>query len=189
MIGKGIVGVVIAVVMGGLIMGAINRTTSRNANSRNINAENHESGSLGVQNGEGYGGGRNGGQGEGDEVEASDFQEDQVGIHGFASNETAGKGIAVGVNGWIEAVGVVTGLEADLLEVQLADGSVIEVSRRAWWFAQEQGFSASIGDGVNLSGFFEGDEFETAKLDNLTTGFSVAIRDENGRPLWAGKGG
>ncbi len=189
MIGKVFVGVVIAVLTGGLVMGAINRTTSRNASSRSINAEDHESGSLGVQNGDGYESSRNRGQGESDGAEISGFQGNQAGIHGFAGNETAGKGIAIGVDGWIEMSGVVTDLETNLLQVRLEDGSLLEMSRRAWWFAQDQGFSASIGDQLNLTGFIEGDEFETAKLENLTTGLSVAIRDENGRPLWAGKGG
>ena len=189
MIGKVIVGIVIAIVTGGLVLGAVNRTASRDVESSRFNAEEHEIGSLEVQNGDGYGEGRNGEQGESYGAVTNGNQGDQAGFQSFESNESAGEGLAVDADGWSEVIGIVTSIDPDLLQIQLEDNSVIEISRRAWWFSQEQGFSASIGDQVNLTGFFEGDEFETAKLDNLTTGFSVAIRDENGRPLWAGKGG
>ena len=189
MIGKVIVGIVIAILTGGLVLGAVNRTASRDVDSSRFNAEEHEIGSLGVQNGDGYGESRNGEQGEGYGAVPNGNQGDQAGFQNFASNKSAGEGLAVEADSWSEVKGIVTSIDPDLLQVQLADRSVIEISRRAWWFSQEQGFSASIGDQVNLTGFFEGNEFETARLDNLTTGFSVAIRDENGRPLWAGKGG
>jgi len=189
MIGKVIVGIVITIVTGGLVLGAVNRTASRDVESSRFNVEEYEIGSLEVRNGDGYSEGRNGEQGEGYGAVTNGNEGDQAGFQSFASNKSAGEGLAVDAEGWSEVIGIVTSIDPDLLEVQLADRSVIEISRRAWWFSQEQGFSASIGDQVNLTGFFEGNEFETARLDNLTTGFSVAIRDENGRPLWAGKGG
>lgn len=31
-------------------------------------------------------------------------------------------------------------------------------------------------------------ENEMGQIDNITTGQTVLVRDENGRPLWAGQG-
>jgi hypothetical protein len=39
-----------------------------------------------------------------------------------------------------------------------------------------------------LVGFYEGDDFEVGQIDNATNGQTVLVRDENGRPLWAGRG-
>ena len=81
-----------------------------------------------------------------------------------------------------------TGLDAGLLTVQLDNGELVEMEGRPWRFAQEQGFTAEVGDRVTLVGFYEGDEFEVGQIDNDSTGLSVAIREESGRPLWAGQG-
>jgi hypothetical protein len=189
MIGKMIVGIVIAVLTGGLVIGAMNRTSSREADSSRFSAGEQRSGSEEELNSGRLGGGRNGSQAEDGLTNTPGYQEAQGGDRGLSGIDSTGKGVAVGEEGWIQFSGTVTGINPELLQVRLEDGKLLEMSRRAWWFAQDQGFSASIGDQLNLTGFIEGDEFETAELENLTTGFSVAIRDENGKPLWAGKGG
>jgi hypothetical protein len=43
-----------------------------------------------------------------------------------------------------------------------------------------------VGDAVELEGFLENDEFEISYLANLTSGESLQIRDDSGRPLWSG---
>ena len=59
----------------------------------------------------------------------------------------------------------------------------------AWWFAADAGFLAEIGDSIGLNGFYETvDTFEVSRIENLTNGIEVLIREENGRPLWAGNG-
>jgi len=47
---------------------------------------------------------------------------------------------------------------------------------------------AQAGDQVTLTGFYEGDTFEAAQISNATSGEAVSIRDDAGRPLWAGGG-
>ena len=81
-----------------------------------------------------------------------------------------------------------TGIDAGLLTVQLDSGELVEMMGRPWTFAQEQSFTAEVGDRVTVVGFYEGDEFEVGQIDNDSTGLSVAIREESGRPLWAGRG-
>jgi len=79
-------------------------------------------------------------------------------------------------------------VDADTLVVQTAGGEQVTMENRPWWFAQEQGFSAQVGDQVTLVGFYEGDDFEVGRIDDATNGQKVLVRDENGRPLWAGRG-
>jgi hypothetical protein len=62
------------------------------------------------------------------------------------------------------------------------------VESRAWWFAQEQDFGTEAGNGVRLVGFYEGDAFEVGQIVDTTLGKTVLIRDDSGRPLWAGRG-
>jgi hypothetical protein len=70
----------------------------------------------------------------------------------------------------------------------VAGGEEVLIENRPWWFAQEQGFVAAEGDELAIVGFYEDGAFEAGRLDNLTTGLSVPIREESGRPLWAGGG-
>jgi hypothetical protein len=103
------------------------------------------------------------------------------------TGEGKGTGLAE-VSEWLMLSGEVTGIDAGLLTVQLDNGELVEMMGRPWTFAQEQSFTAEVGDRVTVVGFYEGDEFEVGQIDNDSTGLSVAIREESGRPLWAGRG-
>ena len=92
------------------------------------------------------------------------------------------------LDGWLQFQGTVVSVDEDVLVVRASDGEQIKVENRAWWFAQEQGFSAQIEDQVTLTGFYEGEDFEVGRIDDATNGQTVLVRDENGRPLWAGRG-
>ena len=108
------------------------------------------------------------------------------------------------VEEWLTLQGTVVSVDADTLVVQTVSGEQVTVENRAWWFAQEQGFSAQVGDQVTLVGFYEGDDpstdrrgelvepsglhFEVGQIDDATSGQTVLVRDENGQPLWAGRG-
>ena len=100
------------------------------------------------------------------------------------------------VEEWLTLQGTVVSVDADTLVMQTDSGEQVSVQNRAWWFAQEQGFSAQVGDQVTLVGFYESDDpstssrhlFEVSRVDDATNGRTVLMRDENGRPLWAGRG-
>ena len=104
-----------------------------------------------------------------------------------ALGDGAGTGLAE-VDEWLEVSGTVATIDAGLLAVQLDNGEMVEIDGRPWTFAQEMGFTAKVGDQLTLVGFDEDGEFEVGQFDNLSTGLSIAIRDVNGRPLWAGGG-
>jgi hypothetical protein len=92
------------------------------------------------------------------------------------------------VGEWLTLQGTVMSVNADTLVVQTSSGEQATMENRPWWFAQEQGFLAQVGDQVTLIGFYEGDDFEVGQIDDATNGQTVLLRDENGRPLWAGRG-
>ena len=100
------------------------------------------------------------------------------------------------VEEWLTLQGTVMSVDADTLVMETDNGEQVSVENRAWWFAQEQGFSAQVGDQVTLVGFYEGEDpstgsglrFEVGRIDDVTKGQTVLVRDENGRPLWAGRG-
>jgi hypothetical protein len=116
--------------------------------------------------------------------------DDQAGYGGEVDNSVPGDGNGTGqaqVDEWVTLQGSVVSVDADALVVQ-AGGEQIAVENRPWWFAQEQGFSAQVGDQVELVGFYENGDFEVGQLSNVTSGQVVDIREENGRPQWAGRG-
>ena len=89
---------------------------------------------------------------------------------------------------WQTRSGVVADINNDLLLVELDSGAQIEISGRPWDFAQQAGFRAQAGDRVNLVGFDEEGEFEVGAFENVESGQKIQIREESGRPLWAGRG-
>ena len=104
-----------------------------------------------------------------------------------APGEGNGTGLAE-VSEWLTLSGEVTGIDRGFMTVQLDNGELVEMMGRPWTFALEQGFTAETGDRVTVIGFYEGNEFEVGQIDNDSTGLSVVIREESGRPLWAGQG-
>jgi hypothetical protein len=107
------------------------------------------------------------------------------GRNGNDSEMAPGTGQAE-VNEWITLQGVVTSIDESAMIIQLISGEMVTVENRPWWFALEQGFSAEVGDEIIVFGFFEDENFEAGQLTNITTNLVVDIRQESGRPLWAG---
>lgn len=92
------------------------------------------------------------------------------------------------VDEWMTLDGIATAVSADEMTLQTDGGEAVLVDGRAWRFLQEQGMVINARDRLRLTGFYEAGEFQVGSLDNLTTGQSVSIRDESGRPLWTGRG-
>jgi hypothetical protein len=116
---------------------------------------------------------------------------DQGGFGGQGRTDAPGDGAGTGqaqVDAWLTLQGTVTSVDTAVLVMQAANGQEIVVENRPWWFAQEQGFSTQVGDELTVVGFYENDEFEVGGITNLTTGQAVSIREDSGRPLWAGRG-
>ena len=84
--------------------------------------------------------------------------------------------------------GTVLSVDDHSLVVRTANGQEIVVEGRPWRFAQEQGFAIQAGDRLTLVGFPEGESFEASEITDISLGKTVLIREEGGRPLWAGRG-
>jgi hypothetical protein len=115
----------------------------------------------------------------------------QGGYDGEGRSYVPGDGAGTGqakAGEWLALSGVVASIDAGALVVHVDGGGQVEMTGRPWTFAKEQGFTAQAGDRVTVVGFFEGDEFEVGRIDNVSTGLMAVIREEGGRPLWAGRG-
>jgi hypothetical protein len=148
-------------------------------------------GGNGGGQGQGQGSNRGGGQGNSqDQAGNGGGQGQSQGQGGTRGGQGQGQGGDEQAADWQAFDGVVASVDEEALIVTLADGGEMIVEGRAWRYAQEQGFSASIGDSVSLSGFYdEAGDFEVGQIDNGATGQRVVLREETGRPLWAGSGG
>ena len=95
-----------------------------------------------------------------------------------------------GIKTWVTLEGTVQQADALALVVNLNDGGgQVEILNRAWGYAQSAGFSAEVGDSVRITGFYDQEgKFEAKLIKNLASGQSVTLRDEGGRPMWAGRG-
>lgn len=88
---------------------------------------------------------------------------------------------------WYTFEGTVVSVETEAMKVTIAEDTTVEVANRAWRVVQKQGFNLQPGDSILLTGFYENDDhFEASYIEKLDGGGSIQIRDENGRPVWAG---
>jgi len=164
--------IIVSAILVGLIailaVGAINRTQAKAYNETGFRQE--VEGRVAQGGGQGWG--------------ASNRTQSQDGLNA----ETFGEGQAQ-ISELVELTGQVTSVDSALLLVSAASGETVEIANRAWSFAQEQGFTPQVGDTLALTGFYETDgRLEVSQIENLTSGETLALRDENGRPMWAGRG-
>ncbi len=89
---------------------------------------------------------------------------------------------------WAEYEGTVISSDDVMIVVETIDDTQIVIEGRALAFMQEVGYTTMVGNNLLINGFYEDGEFKVATIDDLTTGDSIVIRDENGRPGWAGNG-
>ena len=102
-----------------------------------------------------------------------------------APADGTGDGIA-DVDEWLTYDATVNSTDSLLWVVTLEDGTVIEIDGRTLSYVTDLGFTVNPGDSLVIVGFFEDGIFEVGQIENLTSGDSVVIRDEDGTPLWAG---
>jgi hypothetical protein len=182
MVKKVMVGLGVAAVSGLLIYGAVNRTTAK---AQQVNREPLARGSAGrVQTvseaigqgqgrGSGSGGqGRNGGSGNGAAQAASQ--------QALASDYVA--------EGLSTLTGNVVELADDSVVIETVDGQQVILDGMPLRYATGQGFVATQGQALELVGFFEGEDYEISQITDLGAGTAVVLREESGRPLWAGGG-
>lgn len=166
-------GLVVVGLVGILVAGAVVRTAARAGDGTEA---------------QGFGAGRRIGDGSSAGAGTLSAQEgtgEQT--RGLGTGDGTGTGEAV-VEEWLTFQGSVSSIDSDVMVVRLDSGEQVVVENRPWWFAQEQGFAAQPGDQLTLRAFYEGDSIEVGQMTNVRTGQTVPLREESGRPLWAGRG-
>ena len=88
---------------------------------------------------------------------------------------------------WTTISGTVVALDGSDLTVQTGD-SLLTVNLGPTWYVETTGVALEAGDPVEISGFDEDGTFQVARLVDQTSGETLLLRDETGRPLWAGQG-
>ena len=200
MLKKIVVGTIVAALSGVLIVGAINRTEAKSeqvsqrheANSGLLARE--DARELWQQNQGQQGQGNRAAFAETDMLESESRGGGQgrlsEGVSGSWSEDAirGGEGLA-SVDEWLEVFGTVVSMNEEKLVLQLQDGQEMVVECRAWTYALELGFATDIGHKLKLYGFYEDGEFEIGGFEDLTVQLYTMVREENGRPLWAGRWG
>jgi hypothetical protein len=107
-----------------------------------------------------------------------------------SSNHTGNSGVGQAqVTDTLAIEGIVVSVDQNTLVLEISDGESIEITNRGWRYAVEFGFTAQVGDQLSVTGFYESeDRFEAISIENLTNGQFISLREETGRPLWAGDG-
>lgn len=78
--------------------------------------------------------------------------------------------------------------DADALVIEWAGDEPLLVEGQSWLYAQDQGFTILPGHQIAVTGYDEGGEFKASRIENLTTGQALTLRNDAGRPMWAGRG-
>ncbi len=136
-------------------------------------------GQGGQGGGAGSGGQGQGGQGTGGGARGAGGQSGLAESGGYPQVEVAE---------WVTLQGTVESVSVDEALIAASTGETIILDGRAWSFAQEAGFSIQTGEEVSLTGFYEEGEFEIGLVEDLTSGQSIQLREQSGRPAWAGNG-
>jgi hypothetical protein len=187
----GIVGLLAATLIGGSAYvvlrpdeaHALQETGGRGQSGRESASEPGGGKGYGAEKAAGQDTGRGNGQGNGA------VRDNGQGAGGDRGNSERAKGSGEGYTDaeWLAVSGEVIALVGGELTVETADGKLVAHLGPEWYWDAE-GIALDTGDEVGLTGFFEGDEFEVAGVENTTTGESVILRDESGHPMWAGGG-
>lgn len=88
---------------------------------------------------------------------------------------------------WETIQGVVIATEPELL-LRTDAGEVHIGMGPSFYWQDEAGFSAEVGDTISVFGYYEDDEFKAGEVRNLTTNAQVMLREMSGRPAWSGRG-
>ena len=163
---------ILAVLSAVLVFGAINRTTARSSDSDQ------------TQQGSGSGARRQGGEVR---VNQGSSQQGNRTQNGHDQQPLSYDNAQAQVDSWTTISGSVISADNSLVTVELETGESVEIAGRAWSYARENGFSVLTGDLLQMTGFYEDGELKIGSITDLTSGASVQIREQSGRPLWAGR--
>ncbi len=168
------------VVLGAVGMSAYNSVAGETAPSAAVIEESQIAPAFGA--GQGYGNGP---------VSASGQGQGGKGYHGGRTDWTPGAGDGTpnpqaNVSEWLTLQGTVSNFTLTSFVLE-ADEGLIPVQLGNSYFVENLGLTLQPGDRVTVTGFWESPEQFTARQVTLdATGQIFVLREESGRPLWAG---
>lgn len=89
---------------------------------------------------------------------------------------------------WVTIEGQVGAMVGGDFALLTAEGHEIECGTGPEWHWDENGYHVDVGDELRVTGCEHDNEFAVRQIENLTTGEVITLRDEQGRPGWAGRG-
>ncbi|MGB2964649.1 MAG: hypothetical protein WBB69_11760 [Anaerolineales bacterium] len=191
MLKKILVWTLYAALVGILIFGAVNRTAAKTDQDSSHLVQPEGGAGAGQardgsgNNGQSDGPGKNGQAGGSGNNSISGG----TGINGQANE--SGKDLQesdLEEHDWVVLTGAIVEFNSDSLWVQSENSGNLEITGRAWRFAQESGYLPAVGNEVKLTGFYENGKFEASTIEDLTSGQIILLREDTGRPLWSGGG-
>jgi hypothetical protein len=172
--GIGIVVLLAGALIGGTVYFLLRGDTGSNSGTASRNTgQNGEAGSCGQNNNTANSGGNRGGA-----------------VEGSGSGGGNGKGGAQNTGtSPVERqsiTGTVLSLDHEMI-LQTGEAEMaIELGPE--WYRETQPYSPQPGDFIQVTGFYENGAFQAVGIEDLASGRVLALRDENGRPMWSGRG-
>lgn len=159
-----LLGLLFSLVVIGLIIGGVNRTLGKFAQVTEYN----EPQPLNMQERAAYS--------HGDDYDhAHDHDHDHDGAHRLVP----------ALADWETLPTVVYETRPNGIWLRSDDGREVRIRRAAWEYAHSQGFMVEKGDRIILTGYQIDAEFDIGSMRSEVNGLTVALRDDNGRPLWS----
>jgi hypothetical protein len=92
------------------------------------------------------------------------------------------------VEEWLTLTGQVVSVDISDLTLQIDDGQTMTVGLGPEWFWSDQNVTLAPGDVVTVRAFEEDGEIKVGQISIESNGTALQLRDDDGRPLWAGRG-
>jgi hypothetical protein len=89
---------------------------------------------------------------------------------------------------WLTVSGEIAALDQTTLAVQTDDGQTLLINLGPPRFWESQDVSLEVGEQVTVRYFAEDGEFQAGEVTVEATGDQLLLRDSDGRPMWAGRG-
>lgn len=121
--------------------------------------------------------------GDGVEV-ADDCTEVADGSAGYGQEQPGqGRNAVVRNVTWETMTGTVISIDHEATIQTAAAEVLLGMGPSTYWVD----FGLVVGDKITVVGFYEDGEFKAGTIENLATGATLTLRDETGRPVWAGQ--
>ena len=89
---------------------------------------------------------------------------------------------------WFTLAGQVTSVDTTGLTLRTDDGQTLSIDLGPEWFWSDQGLTLAAGERVTVQVFDKDGEIKIGQIRLESDGTLLQLRDDDGRPLWSGRG-